>query len=103
MLALAVEAAAARGRFWTLTRELLLMRHHDPPDLDGAFVRSFLEPDAMRAAMRAGAGADTIAADVASALPSGVIYSPALFINGERYRGELDSAAAGIDAAVRAS
>jgi hypothetical protein len=28
MLALAAEAAAARGRFWALTRELLHMRHH---------------------------------------------------------------------------
>jgi hypothetical protein len=103
MLALAGEAAATRGRFWTLTRELLHMRHHDPPDLDGALARSFLEPDAMRTAMRAGTGADRIAADVASALASGVLYSPALFINGARHRGELDSAAAAIDAAVRAS
>jgi 2-hydroxychromene-2-carboxylate isomerase len=105
MLALAVEAAAARGRFWTLTRELLHMRHHDPPDLHAALVRSGLEPDVIRAAMRAGTGADRIVADVASALASGVTYSPALFIDGERYRGELDSAGvfAALDAAVRES
>jgi 2-hydroxychromene-2-carboxylate isomerase len=88
VLALAAEAAAARGRFWALTMALLRMRHNDPPDLHAAFVRAGLDPDLMLAAMRAGTGADRIAADVASALSSGVAYSPALFVDGERYDGE---------------
>src|SRR5262245_38689668 len=33
ILALAVEAAAVSGRFWTLTREMLRLHHHDPRDL----------------------------------------------------------------------
>jgi hypothetical protein len=89
-LALAVEAAAAAGRFWTLTRELLQLRHHDPRDLHAAIVRSSLDPERTLAAMRAGTGSDRIAGDVASALASGLTYAPALFIDGERYRGDIE-------------
>jgi hypothetical protein len=89
ILALAVEAAAEAGRFWTITRELLRLRHHDPADLHHAIVRSSLDPEQTLDAMRSGAGADRIAGDVASALASGVTSGPALFIAGERYRGEL--------------
>jgi hypothetical protein len=92
VLALAVEAAAEAGRFWTLTSELLRLRHHDPGDLHGAIVRSSLDPDRTLEAMRSGAGEDRIADDVASALASGVTAAPALFIAGERYRGELRAA-----------
>jgi hypothetical protein len=92
VLALAVEAAAQAGRFWTLTRELLRLRHHDPGDLHDAIVRSSLDPDHTLELMRRGAGADRIADDVASARSSGVTFAPALFIAGERYRGELAAA-----------
>ncbi len=98
MLALAAEAAAARGRFWALTRELLRLRHDDPIDLHAALVRAGLDPGRTLDSMRAGTGADRIADDVASALGSGVAYSPALFLNGERYDCELDAAA--VSAAV---
>jgi protein-disulfide isomerase len=100
VLALAAEAAAARGRFWALTRELLHMRHHDPADLHAAMLRVGLDPERALEAMRAGTGADRISADVASALASGVTFSPALFVNGERYEGELDPAA--VSAALEA-
>jgi hypothetical protein len=89
VLALAVEAAARDGRFWTLTRELLRLRHVDPEDLHRAIVRSSLDPDRVLEAMRSAAGEDRIAEDVASALASGVTFAPALFIAGERYRGEV--------------
>jgi hypothetical protein len=103
VFALAVEAAAQAGRFWTLTRELLRLRHHDPGDLHAAIVRSSLDPDRVLEAMRGGAGEDRIAGDVASALASGVTSAPALFIAGERYRGELrpDPVLAAIDSALR--
>jgi Thioredoxin len=100
MLALAAEAAGARGRFWALTRELLHMRHHDPADLHAAMLRVGLDPERALEAMRAGTGGDRIAEDVASALASGVTFSPALFVNGERYEGELDPAA--VSAALEA-
>jgi protein-disulfide isomerase len=50
--------------------------------------------------MRAGTGADRISADVASASASGVTFWPALFVNGERFEGELDPAA--VSAALEA-
>jgi hypothetical protein len=93
MLALAAEAAALRGRFWALTRELLRAHHHDPADLHAAFLHVALDPAVMLEAMRADTGADRIVDDVASARRSGVIYAPALFVDGERYAGELDPAA----------
>jgi 2-hydroxychromene-2-carboxylate isomerase len=93
VLALAAEAAAAQGRFWAITRELLSARHHDPAELSAALVRAGLDPARTLGAMRAGTGADRIVADTASALASGVMFTPALFIDGERYPGELEPAA----------
>jgi protein-disulfide isomerase len=101
VLALATEAAVARGRFWALTRELLHMRHHDPADLHAAMVRVGLDPQRAAEAMRAGTGSDRIVEDVGSALASGVTFSPALFMNGERYEGELDHVA--VSAAIEAA
>lgn len=89
VLALAIEAAAVHGRFWSLTRELLRLHHHDPADLHAAMVRAGLEPERTVDEMRAGTGSDRIAIDVASALASGVTAAPALFVDGERYHGEL--------------
>ena len=51
--------------------------------------------------MRADTGAARIADDVASAMASGVAFSPALFVGGERYTGELDAEA--VSAAVAAA
>jgi Na+:H+ antiporter, NhaA family len=95
VLALAAEAAAARGHFWALTRELLRLRHSDPVDLHAALVRAGLDPDRTLEAMNAGTGADRIADDVASATASGVVFTPALFVDGERYEGPLEAAAVG--------
>jgi hypothetical protein len=103
VLALAAEAAAQAGRFRTLTRELLRLRHHEPGDLHDAIVRSSLDPEHILDLMRRGTGADRIADDVASALSSGVTFAPALFIAGERYRGELrpEPVLGAIDSALR--
>jgi Thioredoxin len=92
MFALAAEAAATRGRFWALTREVLRMRHDDPAGLHGAMLRAGLDPQRTIATMQEGTGTHRIVDDVVSALASGVDYSPALFVNGERYTGELDPA-----------
>ena len=93
MLALAAEAGAAESRFWALARELLALRHDGPSDLHAALVRAGLDPERALAAMRVGVGADRIVEDVASAIESGVMFTPTLFIDGERYRGELKPAA----------
>jgi 2-hydroxychromene-2-carboxylate isomerase len=90
VIALAAEAAAARGKFWFFTHAMLRLRHDDPADLHTALLRAGLDPRHTLEAMRAGTGAERIADDVASALASGVERAPTLFVNGERYRGELD-------------
>jgi hypothetical protein len=45
LFALAAEAAAVRGHFWPLTRELLPLRHFDPVDLHRALLRAGLDPE----------------------------------------------------------
>ena len=101
-LALAAEAAGAAARFWPLTRQLLALRHDGPDDLHGALLRAGLDPGHTVEAISAGVGADRIADDLASAVASGVTVSPTLFVNGERYRGELRPAmvVAALDAAA---
>jgi hypothetical protein len=91
--ALAAEAAALRGRFWVLTRKLLALKHHDPKDLHHAMVRAGLDPARTIDEMRAPSVGDRIVEDVQSAQASGVTYSPALFIDGRRYAGDLDPGA----------
>jgi hypothetical protein len=93
VLALAAEAGASLYRFWPIAYELLRLRHDDPRDLRTALLNAGLDPRRTLDAMRAGAGTDRIVDDVVSARASGVTFSPALFVNGEQYRGELDAAA----------
>ncbi len=88
--ALAAEVAAVHGRFWVLTRRLLSMSHDDPADLHKALLRAGLDPQRVLGEVQAGTGTERIADDVASARASGVTSAPALFIDGERYTGELD-------------
>jgi protein-disulfide isomerase len=92
-LALAAEAAAEESRFWALHRELITMRHSDLEDLHAAARRAGVDFYRLLDRMRAGVGAGRVVADLESALASAVVSGPALFINGELYRGELDAAA----------
>ncbi len=89
VFALAVEAAAQAGRFWTLTRELLRLRHDDPDDLRAAIVRSSLDPD--RRSTRCAAEPERTGSPATSRARSQAAWpsAPTLFIAGERYRGEL--------------
>jgi hypothetical protein len=102
MFALAAEAAATRGRFWALTYRLLALRHHDQEHLHAALIGAGLDPGSTLETMRAGTGSQRILDDVASARASGVRAAPAVFIDGERYRGDLDlaSLSAALDAAA---
>jgi Thioredoxin len=93
ILALAAEAGASLYRFWPIAHELLRLRHDDPRDLRTALLHAGIDPRRALDAMRAGTGIDRIVDDVASARASGVTFSPALFVNGEQYRGEFDPAA----------
>jgi protein-disulfide isomerase len=91
-LALAAEAAATQGRFWSMHRELLAMRHDDPEDLHAAARRAGVDYYWLLDRMRARVGADRILSDRASARASAVVSSPTLFVNGERFSGDLDAA-----------
>ena len=92
-LALAAEAAAEQGRFWALHRELITMRHAGLEDLHDAARRAGVDFYRLVDRMQAGDGAGRVVSDLESALASAVASAPALFIDGERYDGELDAAA----------
>jgi protein-disulfide isomerase len=91
-LALAAEAAATQGRFWSMNRELLAMRHDDLEDLHAAARRAGVDYYRLLDRMRARVGADRILSDRASAGASAVVSAPTLFVNGERFSGDLDAA-----------
>jgi NhaA family Na+:H+ antiporter len=90
-LALAAEAAATQGRFWSMNRELLAMRHDDPEDLHAAARRAGIDYYELLAGMRAPVCADRLRSDLASARASAVVSVPTLFVNGERFAGNLDA------------
>jgi hypothetical protein len=91
-LALAAEAAAAHSRFWSMNRELLALRHDALEDLHAAARRADVDFYRLLDRMRTGVGADRIVSDVESAQASAVRFAPALFVNGERFSGDLDAA-----------
>lgn len=66
--ALAAEAAATEGRFWSMNRELLALRHFDLVAVQHAARRADVDFDRLLSLMRVGVGADRVAHDVASAL-----------------------------------
>jgi protein-disulfide isomerase len=103
-LALAAEAAATEARFWSMSRELLALRHYDLVGMQHAARRADMDFDRLLSLMRAGVGADRVVDDVASGLGSSVVHAPTLFINGERFNGALDADAvwASVQAAVLA-
>jgi protein-disulfide isomerase len=90
-LALAAEAAAAQSRFWSMNRELLALHHDDLADLHAAARRADVDFYRLLDRMRAGVGADRIRSDVESARASAVASAPTLFVNGERFSGDLDA------------
>jgi NhaA family Na+:H+ antiporter len=90
-LALAAEAAATHSRFWSMNRELLAMRHDDFEDLHAAARLADVDFYRLLYCMSTGLGADRIVSDVESARASTVGSAPALFVNGERFSGDLDA------------
>jgi hypothetical protein len=91
-LALAAEAAAAQSRFWSMNRELLAMRHDALEDLHAAARRADVDFYRLVDRMRMGVGADRVVSGVESAQSSAVGSAPTLFVNGERFGGDLDAA-----------
>jgi protein-disulfide isomerase len=89
--AAASEAAAAQGRFWQM-HEMLLKHQQELGDGDlaeyadnlGLDVTQFIRDIARKVYV------DRINQDIASGIDSGVVSTPALFINGVRYRNALE-------------
>lgn len=98
----ASEAAALQGAFWEMHDWLLANQEETSVT---TLVRQAkvlgLDTDRFRADLRARAGAERIAEDVASADESGVSGTPTFFVNGRRHHGSYDSA--GLHKAVRAA
>lgn len=96
----AAEAAADQGRFWEM-HDLLLDRQQDlrPADLLRYAAELGLDVERFRETLRSRRDADRIAADLESAVASGVSGTPTFFNNGRRHHGAYDIA--GLTAAVR--
>jgi protein-disulfide isomerase len=75
-----------------MNRELLAMRHDDLEDLHAAARRADVDFYRLLDRMRTGVGADRIVSDVESARASAVSSAPTLFVNGDRFSGDLDTA-----------
>jgi hypothetical protein len=75
-----------------MNRELLAMRHDDLEDLHAAARRAGVDYYRLLDRMRAQVGADRLRSDLASARASAVVSAPSVFVNGERFSGDLDAA-----------
>lgn len=92
MAAEAAEAAAAQGRFWEMHARLLA----DPGTLDEAGLLAHarelgLDMDRFESELRSGRHSERVLRDVESGRRSGVERAPAFFLDGERYRGEVEA------------
>ena len=87
----ASEAAAAQGRFWEMHD--LLYRDPQSLDLDSLIRKAeWLQLDVLRFATELNERVHSggVAADFRSGLRSGVVGTPAFFLNGERFEGPWD-------------
>lgn len=87
----AAEAAGAQGRFWEMHD--LLCEHS--PALDAVHLKCYaqelgLDLERFARGVRAHVYLKKVREDMTSAVASGVIRTPTFFINGVRYRGEVD-------------
>jgi protein-disulfide isomerase len=89
--ATAAEAAGAQGQFWQMS-EILWERHQELGDGYLVEYANYLGLDVVQFLRDVARGVylDRINEDIASGRCSGVTSTPALFINGIRYRGTLN-------------
>jgi protein-disulfide isomerase len=92
----AAEATYALGgadAFWVMHDGLFAHQDHlDGAGLERRAAEAGVDPMALRAALEARRFADRVERDVHSGRANGVDGTPAVFINGERYRGARDVA-----------
>ncbi|TMK99827.1 MAG: Na+/H+ antiporter NhaA [Actinobacteria bacterium] len=104
LMAEAVEAAHAQGRFWEMYDALLLHEGSvTAPELGNIAERLGLDIERFWAELRRREHAPRVARDVASADASDVSGTPTFFINGRRHRGpyDIDSLTVAARAALR--
>jgi len=86
----ASEAAAAQGRFWPM-HDLLFRRQQalERADLEGYADEIGLDVERFRQELEAHVHLDRVEADRASALASGAMGTPTVFVDGLPYRGSF--------------
>jgi protein-disulfide isomerase len=88
----AVEAAAAQGAFWPMHDELYAARGRlSVDDLAGHANAIGIDGERVRREIIAGAHAEHIARDEASARAAGITGTPAFFVNGVLHEGSFDA------------
>ena len=88
----ASEAAAAQGAFWPMHDALYAARGRlGPDDLVGHAAALGLDAARVRRELDAGAHAERVARDAASAAAAGVTGTPAFFANGVLHDGAFDA------------
>ncbi len=94
MAAEAAEAAAAQGEFWRMAA-VLFAHHHElnRARIEELAIEAGLDRDRFREDLSARRHALRIERDIASADDSGAAGTPALFVNGHRYSGPVETSA----------
>jgi len=102
----ASEFAAAQGKFWPMHAQLFALNgQHDLEQLLGAAAAVGLDATAFREALAERRFAERVRELSVAALHSGIIGTPTLFINGERYEDRIEEPllSAAIERALAAS
>ena len=87
----AAEAAAAQGRFWDMHRALFAhWQTLAEVDLTHLALRLGLDVYKFEQAVSTGVYAPRVRADHDGGVASGVVGTPAFFVNGKRFRGRVD-------------
>jgi protein-disulfide isomerase len=97
----AAEAAAAQGAFWAMHDALFDLQGQFEPALLPALAEGLgLDPDLLTEDVTQRAFQLKVEASMATGTHVGVVATPTLFINGERYEGDVDEASV-VDAMMR--
>jgi protein-disulfide isomerase len=92
----AAEFAASHGRFWEMHRELFTHPgHHEPEQLVGYATAIGLDANECQAALAERRFAAHVRELAAAAARSGIIGTPIVFINGERFEDRVEAALLG--------
>lgn len=95
------EAAGAQGNFWAMHDALFALQgSFEPAMLPALAERLGLDPDLLTEDVTRRAFQTRVDASAALATRLGVLSAPTLFINGQRYEGEIDEGAI-VDALMR--